>query len=210
MKKVLMILVLIILVSVGVIAVKVYREQENNKELKNSNNIESGKQEEKNYESIFELIEVEKTDFETNYTIVKEMDIITKKWLVIEKEDKLTIKIINSEENEMLFEKGKGVNYNEKYNIKNIEANEVKSIFYGAEGHEIGYPLVFLLEKDGTVKGIDIEKGYKTGEFVAQDIVGLKNVTKIEQADVTRANDSGYQAVIASTKDGKVYEIRIK
>lgn len=211
MKKILIILVLIILVSVGIIAVKVYKEQENKNDLKNDNNIQNENIEEKRYKSNFEIIEVEKQDFEANYTIVKEMDIITKKWLILEKEDKeLAIKIINSKENEMLFEKGKGVNYNEKYNIENIEANQVKTIFYGAEGQEIGYPLVILLKKDGTVKGVDIENGYKTGEFLAYDILELKDVIKIEQADVTRANDSGYQAVIASTKDGKVYEIRVK
>ena len=50
--------------------------------------------------------------------------------------------------------------------------------------------------------------GYKTGEFIAKSISGLEHVEKIEQADVFLVNDSGYIAVVATTKDGAMYEIR--
>ena len=47
--------------------------------------------------------------------------------------------------------------------------------------------------------------GYKTGEFIAKSISGLEHVEKIEQADVFLVNDSGYIAVVATTKDGAMY-----
>ena len=107
----------------------------------------------------------------------------------------------------MLFKFEKEVDYNKEYTIINVNAKDVKDIFYGTEGHEVGYPSVFILLNDGTVKGIDTKKGYRTGSFAASNISGLKDVEKIEQADVTPLNDSGYEAIVAITKDNSKYEI---
>lgn len=78
------------------------------------------------------------------------------------------------------------------------------------EGQDWDYPLIFILQKDGTVKGIDMENGYKTGEFIAKNISELKNVDRFEQVDVTPQNNSGYYAVVAITKDNLVYEVGVK
>lgn len=71
----------------------------------------------------------------------------------------------------------------------------------------MNYPLVFLLQKDGTVRGIDMEAGYKTGEFIAKDILELEDIDGFEQVSVAYPNDSGYNGVVAITEDGLVYEI---
>lgn len=156
----------------------------------------------------FGLRKIDKESFDSEYTIVHgEYDTIFKEWFVIGQENNdLTITIIESDANKYLSEKA--VNYNEKYIIKNIDLNDIESVFCGVEGQDIYYPSVFILQKDGTVKGVDTEYGYKTGEFIAKRISELDQVEKIEQADVFLVNDSGYIAVVATTKDGEMYEIR--
>lgn len=161
-------------------------------------------------ENVFEIKDVKQNDFDNNYKIEKQLEIITKNYFKIDMQnDDLVISLIESNENKELLQ-GKKAIYNQKYIISNVKAKDVEHIFYGNEGQDIMYPLIYLLQKDGTVKGIDTEYGYKTGEFIAEDILGLNNVEKIEQTSVTPPNDSGYEAVIAITKDQKVYEIHKK
>ena len=93
---------------------------------------------------------------------------------------------------------------------KNRNAEDVSQIFCGCEGQDLIYPVVYLLLKDETVKGIDIENGYNTAEFKAETIFGLNNIEKIEQTSVAIPDDSGYEAVVAITEDETAYEIRKK
>ncbi len=162
-------------------------------------------------ENIFEIKKIDKSAFDNYYKTVQYQDIITKDWFVVEKQDDdLLITILESDINEQLFENGKGVEYNKKYIINGAKVSDTETIFYGVEGQEIGYPLLLLLQKDGTVKGVDIKHGYITSNFLAQDIMEVKNIAKIEQKDVTPVNDSGYEAVVIITKDNLMYEIRCK
>ena len=87
-------------------------------------------------------------------------------------------------------------------------AEDIDKIFVGGEGQELVYPNIYLLAKDGSVKGIDVKEGYEEGTFTAYDISGLKNVESIDQVSVAKPNDSGYEAIVASTKDNEYYELR--
>lgn len=160
----------------------------------------------------FEIIEIEKSKFESDYTIIDEREIYNKIINIEKENNNVTITRKETEENNNILaldEKSK-VKSNTKYNIENIKAAGIKDIFIGEEGHEGIYPLIYILQKDGTVKGIDIEEAFKTGTFVAQNISELKNVEKIEQADVHPKDDSGYMAIVITTSDKKIYELRKK
>ena len=189
----------------------VNNNNENLNEQNNSNiNENSSNMNEIKKENSFEIYKIDSEDFKNSYTIVEPYEIITENYFNVKKQnDNVVISLIDSKQNqELLQDKESGLTYNKEYIISNIEAKDVVDIFYGGEGQELNYPLVFFLQKDGTVKGIDIEYGYNTGNFIAEDIPEIKNVEKIEQADVTRINDSGYVAVVAITKDNEAYEIR--
>lgn len=185
---------------------------ENTNVENSSKDIEQGETENianEDEEKTWEIKKVNNTDFNNNYTIEEQYKIINEKYFNIKKQgEKLTITLIDSDENDNLLGDTSGLEYNKEYVIKNSNANNIKSIFCGGEGQDLMYPLVFLLQQDGTVQGIDIESGYKTGNFVAKNISELKDVEKIEQASVTPKDDSGYVAVIAITKDDTVYELR--
>lgn len=230
MKKGVLIVLILVVLCVGVIVLKGYNNKDTQQHMNNisnenmvnnintiENTLEDSNNTNKysqdvdtnvNEEETFKIKKVEKKDFDNNYTIEEQYEIINKKYFSIEKQnDDLVISIIKSEQNENLFKLGKGVTYNKKYVINNIKAKDVENIFCGGEGQDLLYPIVFLLQKDGTIKGVNIEYGYKTGNFVAKSVSGLENVEKIEQASVTPVNDSGYEAIIAITKDKTVYEI---
>lgn len=161
-------------------------------------------------EKVWDIKKVNRVDFNNNYTIEEQYKIINEKYFKINKQgEKLTITLIDSDENDNLLGDTSGLEYKKEYIINNSNAKNIKSIFCGGEGQDLMYPLVFLLQQDGTVQGIDIESGYKTGNFVAKNISELKDVEKIEQASVTPKDDSGYTAVVAITKDDTVYELRI-
>ena len=156
----------------------------------------------------FRVKEVDNDEFNASYeTIESEEDTVKNALTIEEQGDDLTITLKESDLNEMLFGRGNGIEYNEKYIISNVTSDEVETIFYGMEGQDWDYPLVFLLLTDGKVKGIAMENGYKTGEFVAEDISEVSNVDRFEQVSVTPQNSSGYNAVVAVTKDGSIYEI---
>ena len=151
---------------------------------------------------------VKNEDFNAYY---KKIEIIdeAKDCVKIEKKDNtLILNLIESDTNEILFERGSVVSYDETYTISNVNANDVKTIFYGAEGQDIGYPLVLLLLNDGTVKGVDIQNGYQTGNFIAKNISGVENIVEFEQVDVTPPNDSGFIGVVAISKDNTIYSIQ--
>ncbi|MCI8291397.1 MAG: hypothetical protein HFJ25_04000 [Clostridia bacterium] len=174
---------------------------------KNSTSLSNTKRE----DNIFEIKKIDKDAFTSDYKIVQYQDMFFKQLFNIEKQnDNIIITIVESDMNEQLFENGKGIEYNKKYVINGVNSSDVDNIFYGVEGQALDYPLLLLLQKDGTVKGVDIKYGYIRGEFFAQDILGLENVVRIEQTDVTPVNDSGYEAVVGITKDNSIYEIRCK
>lgn len=161
-----------------------------------------------NTDNHFRVREVSNEEFNASYEVTETGEDTVKNALTIAEQDgDLTITFKESDLNEMLFGRGKAIEYNEKYIIRNVTSDEVETIFYGMEGQDWDYPLVFLLLKDGTVKGIAMENGYKTGEFVAEDISEVNNVDRFEQVSVTPQNNSGYNAVVAITKDGSIYEI---
>ena len=223
---IIVILVLIIFVMGGFFIVK-YTDNnkidENNNQISNENtqNVNSNgantqntenmntNNEHNNSESNFKIIEIMEEDFKNNYEIEEQYEIINKEYFNIKKKDNnVVITLIESDRNNDLLNENKQVTYNKEYIINNVNAEDVAEIFCGGEGQDLVYPVVYLLLKDGTVKGIDIENGYKTGNFNAETISGLENIQTIEQTSVTRPNDSGYEAVVAITKDGDVYEIR--
>jgi len=188
-------------------------ENEETNVSKEYNNLLS-KEEIKNEEeySDFILREVESESFNSDYTVVDEYSEVSREWFTLKKENNnLIITIMESNTNKDLlkFEGNDNVvKCNEKYIIKNVDLDDIEKIFCGVEGQDIYYPSVFILQKDGTVKGIDTRDGYKTGEFIAKSVYGLKQVEKIEQVEVTLDNDSGYVGTMATTKDGTRYEIR--
>lgn len=211
MKKIVLIILIVVILGGGVFLIK-----KSNKDL-NSIKGEFAENQKSVTENILpndEIFEVKKIDSKTyaqDYTIEEQYKIISEKYFNIEKQkDNLVISMIDSEYNDELLSRGKGVEYNKKYTISNVKSEDVKSIFTGGEGQDLMYPLVYILMKDSTIKGVDIENGYKTGKFEAQIISGINNVEKIEQASVSPANDSGYEAIIAITEDEEVYEIRRK
>ena len=174
-----------------------------------TNVIETNISNENTQKGKFNIIEVDENTFKDNYTVQQPFDIINKEYFNIEKENSnLTISLIQSDINKELLRDTKNIKYAEKYTINNVSTEEVNTVFCGGEGQDLVYPVVYLLLNNGTVKSVNIEEGYKTGVFNAEIISNLENVQKIEQADVTPKVDSGYVAVIATTEDGKIYEIR--
>lgn len=87
------------------------------------------------------------------------------------------------------------------FNIDKENTNVVITLIESSQNEQ--------LLKDGTVKGVDIENGYNTSNFIAETISGLKDVQKIEQANASRPDDSGYACVVAILNDESVYEIRV-
>ena len=63
----------------------------------------------------------------------------------------------------------------------------------------------YLLKKEGLE---EIEKlDTMHINTIAKNISELKDVTEFKQVSVSLPNDSGYNAVVAITKDGMVYEV---
>lgn len=175
-------------------------------------NDESANQNEINNEyddGTFRVREIDNESFNSSYKIIEEEEVAKNSVSIEEKDNNLTIAILKTNLNESLLENGSAITYDTKYDISNINADDVDTIFYGMEGQDWDYPLIFILQKDGTVKGIDMENGYKTGDFIAKNISELKNVDRFEQVDVTPQNNSGYYAVVAITKDNLVYEVGV-
>ena len=160
--------------------------------------------------SNFEIVKVKEDDFKNYYEIEEQYEIINKQYFNIDIENtNVVITLIESSQNEQLLKDNNKLTYNKKYTISNVNAEDVNQIFCGGEGQDLMYPVVYLLLKDGTVKGVDIENGYNTGNFIAETISGLKDVQKIEQANASRRDDSGYACVVAILNDESVYEIRV-
>ncbi len=212
MKKIILIILVIAILCGGLFVVKKYSlfmqntEDQNTPQISKINN-DSLKENQKN-NSIFEIKKINSESFTKDYTIENQYEIITEKYFKIDKKNQnLVINIINSENNEALLLNGNGIDYNKEYIIDNVESEDVKSIFVGGEGQDLMYPAVYILMKNGTIKGVDTESGYKTGTFEALNIIQINHVKKIEQASVSPANDSGYEAIIAITENDEVYEI---
>lgn len=224
MKKIILLILVLTICVGGFYIIKYYNTNikdtskiaENSKETNNENVVEQDNNSNTNNdlntdtsESNFKIVKIKENDFKNNYEEEKQFEIISKEYFNIEKENNnVIISLIESSQNKELLKDNEKVTYNKKYTISNVNAEDVDKIFCGGEGQDLMYPVVYLLLKDGTVKGVDIENGYNTGSFKAETISGLKDVQKIEQASVTPANDSGYEAVVAITKDETAYEIR--
>ena len=179
-------------------------------EKNTTNNQLNSSQEDTNDDGTFIVRNVKSEDYNSYYQTMEVPEAAEDCINIEKKENTLVLNVIDSETNEMLFERGSKVSLDEKYTISNVNANDVKFIFYGVEGQDIGYPLVFLLLNDGTVKGVDIQSGYQNGNFIAKNISGLKDISKFEQVDVTPPNDSGYVGVVAISQDDTIYSIQHK
>ena len=179
-------------------------------EKNTTNNQLNSSQEDTNDDGTFIVRNVKSEDYNSYYKTMEVPEGAEDCINIEKKENTLVLNVIDSETNEMLFERGSKVSLDEKYTISNVNANDVKFIFYGVEGQDIGYPLVFLLLNDGTVKGVDIQSGYQNGNFIAKNISGLKDISKFEQVDVTPPNDSGYVGVVAISQDDTIYSIQHK
>lgn len=227
MKKVILILLALIICAGGIYIILYYNTdmgRENNNSIINDTsminetNITNNENENSNTnnetniatsKNNFKIVEVEETDFKSNYELEDPFEIINKDYFNVEKEEgSVVITLIESEQNKELIKDNEKVTYDEKYTISNVDVENVDKIFCGGEGQDLVYPLVYILQKDGTVKGVDIKNGYNTGKFVAYDISGLENIQRIEQVSVTPVNDSGYEAIVAISEDESVYEIR--
>ena len=179
-----------------------------NLHLKDDNTTNDGSNENIENDGTFIIKKIKNEEYMQNYKAVEVPNAAKDCISIKEDDDHLMLHLIQSDTNEYLLEGENGVAYDKEYQISNITAENVKSIFYGVQGQDIGYPLVFIIQKDNTVKGIDIEYGYRTGNFISMELSELTNIDKFEQADVTPPNDSGYMAVVAITKDGEIYEVQ--
>ena len=215
-KLIIVILMLLVVLCGGFIIFYIYDsrgvKQENNNKVDNNTTIESSNenlpQDYENDSETFKVRKVERENFDSFYKTV-EVPAEAKNCVKVEKEgNNLIISLIESDTNEFLLESENKVTYNTKYTVSNVSSNDVKNIFYGAEGQDTGYPLVLLLLNDGTVKGIDIQNGYQTGNFIAKNISGIENIVKFEQVDVTPPNDSGFIGVVAISEDNSIYIIQ--
>ncbi len=225
MKKII-ILILILIICVGgfYILRYYYTNTNDNNNVAENNNLASNETNNTVNETViddntsidtgksnFEIVKVKEDDFKNYYEIEEQYEIINKQYFNIDKENtNVVITLIKSSQNEQLLKDNNKLTYNKKYTISNVNAEDVNQIFYGGEGQDLMYPVVYLLLKDGTVKGVDIENGYNTGNFIAETISGLKDVQKIEQANASRPDDSGYACIVAILNDESVYEIREK
>lgn len=132
---------------------------------------------------------------------------------VEEKENNLTITFIDSEKMKSLevgeyIRRNENLDFNESYIINNVNTQDVESIFYAAYGQDLSDPLIiYIIQKDGTVKGIDVLDCCKNGYFIADNVVGLENIDRIENVDAGQLDDSGFITVLAFTKDNKIYNL---
>lgn len=156
----------------------------------------------------FSIQKVSNSDYSKYYKLEEEMSIIEESYFKVEKKDNnITITLVKSEQNDALITDDV-LKYDTEYKVENVVAEDIDKIFVGGEGQDLVYPNIYLLAKDGSVKGIDVKEGYEKGTFTAYDVSGLKNVESIDQLSVSKPNDSGYEAIVASTKDNKYYELR--
>ena len=171
---------------------------ENNNALNNENDDAYGNS------TIYRISIVDKEDYDLYYTSFETEKIFADSINIEENNGKVTILLSETDLNDYLIGDS-SVEYEKEYNVEN--AGNVKEIFMGEVGQDWDYPLVFLIQEDGTVRGVDIEEGYKTGNFVAKTISGLDNLEKFEQVSVSKPDDSGYNSVVAITKDEEIFEI---
>lgn len=225
MKKGLIIL-LVIVIIIAIIAVVAVNSNNNSEQEKNTNttseNVANTENSVRNsvktdnevsnetgagYENdgTYTVREIDEEDYDSYYTPVETDDVYADSIDIEENDGEVTITFSDTELNEYLLDNSNGIEYDTEYTVSNC--GDVDSIFVGEEGQDWNYPLVLLLQKDGTVKGIDMEEGYKTGKFVAKDISELEDIESFEQVSVAYPDDSGYNGVVAIAEDGSVYEI---
>ena len=153
----------------------------------------------------YTVSEVDEDDYNSYYTVEETDETYADSFDIEENGDELTIIFYDTELNEYLLGDDDGIEYDTEYTVTN--SGDIEAIFVGEEGQDWNYPLVLLLQTDGTVKGIDMEEGYKAGEFIAKDITELEDIESFEQVSVAYPDDSGYRGVVAIAEDGTVYEI---
>lgn len=171
---------------------------------KNNSNIEN-KTDNSEDSTTLNVKKISEKQYNSYYEKVED---IAKNWITVNKQsDNLTVRLIETRENDTLLDGSKEVEYNKDYSVSMVNADKVKNIYYCIMGQDIDYPLIFLLQDDGTVKVIETREGYKTGKFVAKNIKELNNIKKIEQVSISPPNDSGYIGVVAIAEDGQIYEI---
>lgn len=167
----------------------------------------------KYYNSPNPLTEANKLYYDTIYNWDYEAQILGSYYRVEEKENNLTITFIDSEKMKSLevgeyIRRNENLDFNESYIINNVNTQDVESIFYAAYGQDLSDPLIiYIIQKDGTVKGIDVLDCCKNGYFIADNVVGLENIDRIENVDAGQLDDSGFITVLAFTKDNKIYNL---
>ena len=158
-------------------------------------------------------------EFETDKYYYEGLDlnfetIFTKDYYIIGiQNNNLVVTIKNSEEMENIIQNSslKGniqVEYNKAYVIDNVNAEDIAKIFYAGYGQDIFEPfVVYLIQKDGTVKGLDIINGCGNGTFIADIVPGLENIERIENMDSREIKGGGARTVVAFANDGTMYEL---
>ena len=136
---------------------------------------------------------------------------IMQEFCLVEKQDgKLVVTIKDTERMRGILSdlENLGIEYGKSYIIDNVKTEDIETIFYATYGQDIGDPLiVYLKQKDGTVEGIDIRNGCRTGNFVIDKVKDLKDVEKLVPISVCPLDDSGWLTVFAITKDNKIYDL---
>lgn len=213
MKKVLIFCLAIILVVIAFIVIN----NNDSEQLDDTNSVSENSTEsedevsnetETSYENdgTFVVTEVDGDDYDLYYTIVETDEEYAESFdFIIENNEELTITFYDTELNEYLIEDSDVIEYNTEYTV--INSGDIEYIFVGEVGQDLNYPLVLLLQTDGTVKAIDMRDGYLTGEFIAKDLTELENIESFEQVSISYPEDSGYYGVVAISEDGLIYEI---
>ena len=161
-----------------------------------------------------EVIEATVEGKKYNYSVINWWDYqaqITKDYYIVEKQDgKLVITIKDTEIMRGILSnlESLGIEYGKSYIIdSDIDVGNINVIFYAVHGQDVSDPLiVYLIQKDGTVKGIDVGNGCKTGKFVVDDI-GLNNIERLENANCVEDGYGGAVTTVAFSKDNKIYEL---
>ena len=109
----------------------------------------------------FSIQKVSNSDYSKYYKLEEEMSIIEESYFKVEKkDDSITITLVESEQNDALITDDV-LKYDTEYKVENIVAEDIDKIFVGGEGQDLVYPNIYLLAKDGSVKGIDVKEGYE-------------------------------------------------
>ena len=115
---------------------------------------------------------------------------------------------IVSDEYKFMFNNG-NFEQNKEYEITNIDASNIKSIYVSDHGTSGNYPIALFLMKDGTVEWLQIG----SGDLVAEGkIENVENIVRIETVNVGEHYElsddgAGWISVIGIREDGNFYDL---